>query len=251
MGKKLDLTGQQFGRLTVMREYGNDGTKHKRVLWMCKCVCGNESVVLSSKLTFGHTKSRGCYRYDKMRESCKINILGMRFGKLLVIKEYPSYVCGRVAWVCKCDCGNTTTVIGKNLRNGNTASCGCYGKQRRIEANSGENNWNWRGGITDLNQKIRDFVKKSGWGIDIFRRDGFSCLLCKHTSGGSLNAHHIIPLNEIIDYYNITTIDECKNYPLFFDLDNGSTLCKECHTWVHSYNNTDKNFIKSMEDYHA
>lgn len=33
---------------------------------------------------------------------------------------------GQVAWQCLCDCGNTTVVVGDNLKTGNTISCGCY-----------------------------------------------------------------------------------------------------------------------------
>jgi hypothetical protein len=42
MGRKLSLKDKKFGRLTVIKEFGNDGTKHKRVLWLCRCDCGNE-----------------------------------------------------------------------------------------------------------------------------------------------------------------------------------------------------------------
>lgn len=59
MGKKgADLTGQKFGRLTVV-ERSCDKIKRDR-LWICRCDCGNYSMVLGYHLKSGHTKSCGC-----------------------------------------------------------------------------------------------------------------------------------------------------------------------------------------------
>lgn len=57
--KKLDLTGQRFGRLTVLRPAENVGT---RTAWLCRCDCGREAVVLTSRLRSGHTRSCGCIK---------------------------------------------------------------------------------------------------------------------------------------------------------------------------------------------
>ena len=58
MSRLIDLTGQKFGRLTVIARAEHKG-KHLR--WNCECECGNECVVASSHLRTGHTKSCGCY----------------------------------------------------------------------------------------------------------------------------------------------------------------------------------------------
>ena len=60
--KKLDLTGQRFGRLTVIKEAGK--TKQNRIKWLCQCDCGKETVIPSSSLIKGHTKSCGCARAE-------------------------------------------------------------------------------------------------------------------------------------------------------------------------------------------
>lgn len=49
-----------------------------------------------------------------------------KFGRLTVL-EYVYSKNGRDHWKCKCDCGNELVVMGKNLRNHNTKSCGCLG----------------------------------------------------------------------------------------------------------------------------
>lgn len=60
MGRKLiDLTGQKFGRLTVIKYMGLD--KNHKSTWLCRCECGNEKIIRKSDLTSGNTKSCGCY----------------------------------------------------------------------------------------------------------------------------------------------------------------------------------------------
>lgn len=54
-----------------------------------------------------------------------IDLTGRKFGKLTVIERAPERSTrGLVMWVCRCDCGNTKSVAGKYLRNGQTKSCG-------------------------------------------------------------------------------------------------------------------------------
>ena len=62
MGKVIDLTGKKFGKLTVIKRVENQG---KRTMWLCKCECGNETIVLGSNLTRLHTKSCGCLQKEK------------------------------------------------------------------------------------------------------------------------------------------------------------------------------------------
>jgi hypothetical protein len=61
MSLKIDLTGNKYGQLLVIKQVGL--TKCKRALWQCLCDCGNLSKVISHSLTSGHTKSCGCNRY--------------------------------------------------------------------------------------------------------------------------------------------------------------------------------------------
>ena len=67
MGKKLDLRGQTFGKLTVLRENGRD--KHNKVLWLCRCECGNEVTVRGGHLRNENTTSCGCYRRERVVET--------------------------------------------------------------------------------------------------------------------------------------------------------------------------------------
>ena len=61
MGKRRDLVGQRFDRLTVIAfAY----VKNRERYWICQCTCGTEKVVYGYSLTSGHTKSCGCLRND-------------------------------------------------------------------------------------------------------------------------------------------------------------------------------------------
>lgn len=55
----------------------------------------------------------------------KINMIGKRFGKLIVVSEHSKTRNGHIRFVCSCDCGRTSHVLGTHLRQGNTKSCGC------------------------------------------------------------------------------------------------------------------------------
>lgn len=63
MGAFIDLTGQKFGRLTVIKRVG---TKNRSPLWLCKCDCGNETEVNSQSLSTGNTKSCGCIHSEQL-----------------------------------------------------------------------------------------------------------------------------------------------------------------------------------------
>lgn len=124
MSKRIiDLTGQKFGKLTVIELAGTD--KYGTALWKCKCNCGNMKIVRSVNLKNGYTVSCGCIRAN--------DLTGKRFGRLVVLVRCPVEYTksgNRVfKWKCKCDCGNVVNVIHSNLVKGATGSCGCTQKE--------------------------------------------------------------------------------------------------------------------------
>lgn len=66
MSKINDLTGQKFGRLTVVNYYGSD--KNGRALWLCKCDCGNIKVIRGNSLLSKLTVSCGCYNKEHAKK---------------------------------------------------------------------------------------------------------------------------------------------------------------------------------------
>ena len=66
----------------------------------------------------------------------KIDMTGRHIGRLLVIEECGRDSRGEALWRCRCECGNEIIVLGSHLRNENTTSCGCYKRERLVEANT-------------------------------------------------------------------------------------------------------------------
>jgi hypothetical protein len=54
-----------------------------------------------------------------------IDLSGLKFGKLIVIKYMGRDKWGNARWLCKCDCNKTKIILGLSLKTGNTKSCGC------------------------------------------------------------------------------------------------------------------------------
>lgn len=124
----MDLTGQRYGRLTVVEQAKTHVTPRGRnvYMWRCVCDCGKESIVSTSALRSGDTKSCGCLQRERAHEASFIDISGNRYGRLVAIN--PIRKNNGIYWVCKCDCGNTTEVLPQHLNRGLIRSCGCLRK---------------------------------------------------------------------------------------------------------------------------
>ena len=92
-----------------------------------------------------------------------------------------------------------------------------YGKKR--PEISGEKAPNWKGGITPENHLFRNSPEKYCWQKEVFMRDDWTCRKCGRR-GGELHAHHI---------YNFSEYPELR-----FDVNNGITLCEDCHREFHN-----------------
>ena len=78
--KLIDLTGQKFGRLTVIRRLPNN--KRGQTMWLCLCDCGVEKELRGSKVTTGETRSCGCLIRDTHT----------KHGQALAGKPTPEYM---------------------------------------------------------------------------------------------------------------------------------------------------------------
>lgn len=121
VSKLLDLKGMTFGRLTVLEKAPSTGGQAE---WICKCLCGNMTKVKGQHLRSGAIKSCGCYMRECISRAKTVDLLGQRFGRL-VVTEYAGSRNGRAVWRCKCDCGNEVDVFSSYLKTGDTQSCGC------------------------------------------------------------------------------------------------------------------------------
>lgn len=116
-----NLIGYKFGKLTVIEEVKS---KKSKTNWKCKCDCGNEIILLTSRITFGNYKSCGCSQYINFKPKVN-NLENKRFGRLIAIKVVDKSKSRSLIWQCKCDCGNVKNVPSTYLLGGDTQSCGC------------------------------------------------------------------------------------------------------------------------------
>ena len=79
MGQLIDITGNKYGRLTVIKRDGK--SKDHQAMWLCECECGNQVRVRSKDLRSGHTTSCGCYN----RELVSSQIAGQKFNMLTAL----------------------------------------------------------------------------------------------------------------------------------------------------------------------
>lgn len=128
----LDLTGEKFGRLTV-ESINKEKTQNGYIHWNCVCDCGNKVVASTSNLMNKDVSKRvqscGCLKRESASLRFSSKLEGVKFGKLTVIYRAGTQIQGngdkKSYWHCRCECGTEIDVIGKNLLNGNTQSCGC------------------------------------------------------------------------------------------------------------------------------
>lgn len=80
--------------------------------------------------------------------------------------------------------------------------------------------WNWQGGVTPLNEKVRKSFEYRLWKHSVFERDDYTCQICL-IRGGDLQADHIKPFAYFPE--------------LRLKVSNGRTLCKKCHRNTDTY----------------
>lgn len=104
---------------------------------------------------------------------------------------------------------------------------------RKSLSHRGDENWNWKGGRTELKHQIRTGYLYRKWRSDVFTRDRFTCIWCGDSRGGNLAADHIVQLTDILDTHHIVTLEEADECDALWNIDNGRTLCANCHTERH------------------
>ena len=206
MGRAKSEIGNKYGHLTVIEEAGIDSSKHK--LWKCRCDCGNEIIARGSRLRNGEKQDCGCIKkHDFVDES------GNRYGRLIVLEidDTPREVKDRhIYWKCQCDCGRIVSVNARNLRSGNTKSCGCLTKGTNIDEFNAKNEvGNRYGKLVVISRHIFPGDNRKAWWDCIC-----DCGNTKVASGVLLRNGHIKScgcltstgesiINNILQQYNI------------------------------------------------
>ena len=124
--KPIDILGQRFGRLYVVRI--SDKRPGKERAWVCKCDCGKETLVPGSRLRGGLTESCGCTNREPrgIKTNPEHDLTGQRFGRWMVeSRDVTRRTRGVAYWRVRCDCGTYGSVPRRRLVRGFSLSCGC------------------------------------------------------------------------------------------------------------------------------
>lgn len=124
-----------------------------------------------------------------------------------------------------------------------SVSCSLFGEKRHTQKHtlesrikigkntpkySGSKHWNWKGGISDENKNVRLSLQYEIWRNEVYKRDRWTCRLCKkHCQRKNIVAHHIQLFADFPE--------------LRFVVDNGITLCRKCHIKIHRPGDNNKN----------
>lgn len=146
------------------------------------------------------------------------DLTGMRFGRLTVVRRAEDYISPsgkhRIRWLCDCDCGNSTTVLGENLGK-TTYSCGCFNKERASARMKKFNTYDLSGkygiGYTSKGEEFYfdledyDKIKKYYW----YKNDQGYVLA--YTQNKTLRMHKLFVEGQYIDHINSNTSDNRRS----------------------------------------
>lgn len=133
---------------------------------------------------------------------------------------------------------------GKKLSKETKQKISNFLKGKPILKARGQNSPHWKGGITSLNKYIRKNLESKEWRKIVFERDNYTCQEC-FIRGGELHPHHKKSFSQILNeflqtYSQFSPLEDKETlvrlaitYQPFWDVDNGITLCKECHKKIH------------------
>ena len=196
------------------------GWKSKKVKRYC-LICNKEFDVMPAYIKRGDGKF------------CSSKCFGIWTSQNQRGENNPSWKGGKIKRICQM-CNKVFFVFPAEVKYGRGKFCSrkCQGKWQSKNYR-GKNHSAWKGGITPITRLIRESNKYKQWRQNVFIRDDFTCQKCGQI-GGNLEAHHKKPFHKLIEevkkYLPLLDLYEgAMVYTPLWDIDNGITLCEECH----------------------
>lgn len=93
--------------------------------------------------------------------------------------------------------------------------------------------------------QLRDCYLYDEWRLKVFERDNFKCVQCGKKD---IEGHHIKAFSTIIRENKIKTFEEGENFEMLWDINNGMTLCKQCHKETDNYAAKATKFNKKFKE---
>lgn len=126
------------------------------------------------------------------------------------------------------------TILKRVLKNKGVKRTQEQKELMRKNARRGALNKSWKGGKSSISYRLRRSVLFREWREYVFARDNWTCQKCK-VRGGQLHPHHIKFLSVILGEIFLKTkvYEDIIKFSELWDINNGITLCKNCHKEVH------------------
>jgi 5-methylcytosine-specific restriction endonuclease McrA len=126
--------------------------------------------------------------------------------------------------------------------------------RRRISASGriprpwmrGEKSRFWRGGTAKFSKLIKTSFQYRQWREAIFKRDDWTCRDCGKRGGIVLHPHHIKDFSSILQRNNIKIFADALACEELWDINNGMTLCRNCHKQTANYGWNQFNFRRMV-----
>lgn len=195
--------------------YAKRGTGKKQII--CK-TCGKQFIVWDYEVRYGRRFcSRKCKRYsEEVKEKIRKKKLGTHVHTQEWKEELREKMKGNTFGFQK---GKSSVFKGKKRKN-----------------LSGENHWNWKGGISPERNKIRRSLEYKLWEDSVSSKDNHICQKCGENRISKLVAHHI---------QNFSQHPELR-----FAIDNEITFCrKKCHKEFHRKYGNKNNTKEQVEEF--
>lgn len=197
-----------------------------------KCECGNMSKIFVGNLKKGQ-RCRKCGTEKRIASTSykhsEIKTIFENAGCKLLSKNYTP----NQKLKYKCSCDNISEILLPSFLQGHRCKkCGVEKQKVKV---LGKKHWNYNSNLTEVDRQrwrwycLPEYIE---WRKAVFGRDRYRCQCCKEKAG-SLNAHHKESFN--------------NNPGLRVDIDNGITLCENCHGLFHNIYGKGNNTISQLE----
>lgn len=240
--KILNLEGQKFTKLKVLKLADKESKIKNNTSWLCECDCKKTKIVKQSDLINKNIQSCGYCGFNKFKniqKSRRISekkfnrIKGTKIGKLTPIELILCEENTVSKIKCLCECGNIyiaplVNIINNSLKK--IKSCGCYKNNFRKR---GADHYKWN---PNKDRTKRDIYSPENklWRINIFERDNYTCQISGKTNC-ILHAHHIASWN--------------SNPDLRLETSNGISIERTLHYLFHSLYGLGNNTVEQFEEF--
>ena len=268
MAKAKDLTGMRFGRLTVIERAENDKRNH--AMWICQCDCGNITrPIRSSHLRDGSIQSCGCLQKEVASDTTKKLWQDEEYRQMKIDKTKKQWENEEFRQMHRDIMRDITKKLWQDeeFRQMRSDITRKQSKERWQDEEyrnklSGENRYNWQGGITPISMYLRGLNRE--WFDKCKQECNYTCQLTGKQ--GQLHTHHLYAFSFIVldahNTHNIEIKEQVKDYTdeelklledyvadWHKDNSNAVVLSEEAHKLFHSIYGKGNNTPEQYEEF--